>query len=263
MIALQQYGISGIALVALTVFLFSMGKGGFPIGSVALPLLVLVWPGDNEPAKAAVSFMLPLLCVMDLVAMLFYWRNVRWEIIRPLLPGTIAGIAAGSLLFVTGDNAVTAISDRGLKFLIGLIGLLFVVNKAVQKWVNRKLADSHPGIVKTSGFGFTAGLTSTIAHAAGPVMQMYMLPLNMEKMKYVATYTAFFWVMNLVKMVPFSVQGRITGDNLFLSLFLLPVVPVGVAAGYLLVRVTKASHYVALIYAILAITSAILIYNAC
>lgn len=260
---MENYGVSEISLVAIAIFLLGMSKGGFPVGSVALPMLVLVWPGEREPAKAAVAFMLPILCVMDLVAVGFYRKHIDWKTIRPLLPGSLAGIAAGSLLFMPGDKAFTAIPDKGLKLAIGVIGLLFVVHKAAQKWLTRKLAtNSQPGAGKTSLFGFLAGLTSTIAHAAGPVMQMYMLPLGMEKMKFAATFAAFFWILNLVKLVPFYMLGRIDSEKLSLSLVLLPVIPVGVAAGYLLVKIMKPAHYIALIYVLLAATSAILILNA-
>ena len=107
-------------------------------------------------------------------------------------------------------------------------------------------------------FGFSAGVTSTLAHAAGPIAQMYLLPRRLPKMQFAATTAAFFFGLNLVKLVPFGALGRLTRDNLLLGACVLPLAPVGVAAGYLLVRAMNNRHYVIFIYVVLSLVSILL-----
>jgi len=245
------------------VFLLGMSKGGFPISSIALPLLVLVWPGAVEPAKSAVSFLLPVLCLMDVVALLFYRKHVDIKRLVPLLPGSVIGVAVASVFFVARDGAIVDVPDRVLKFLIGLIGFLFVIYFVFRKWVLKHLAEvSEPGFKQGTGFGVAAGISSTIAHAAGPVIQMYLLPQRLPKMTFVATTAIYFLILNQVKLVPFVAFGRIQVENLRLAAVMIPVIPVGVGVGYVLVRIVKPEHYVGLIYSVLFVTSVILMAQA-
>jgi len=116
--------------------------------------------------------------------------------------------------------------------------------------------------MKGSLFGFAAGMTSTLAHAAGPVMQMYLLPQHLEKKKFAGTNCAFFWILNLVKLIPFILLGRNQPENLQLGGVLLPVIPLGVALGWWMTHKTEQKHYTALIYIVLLITSVTLIIKA-
>lgn len=259
---LSRYAVSDLFWIGFSLFLMGMNKGGFPVGSIALPVLILVWPSQAQSAREAVGFMLPMLCVMDVTAMLFYWRHAQWRQLIFLIPATMAGIVAASFLFVSDEGALIAVSDRALKLLIGSLGVLFVLYFMVKKWILRYLHPSRPNWVKGSVFGFTAGVTSTLAHAAGPVMQMYFLPQQMEKKAFAGTSCAFSWIGNLMKLVPFILLGRIHPANLKLGLTLLPVIPFGVALGWWLTHKTEQKHYTVLIYTVLFVTSVSLIAKA-
>ncbi|MBN2163538.1 MAG: sulfite exporter TauE/SafE family protein [Pontiellaceae bacterium] len=258
---LSQFAPLDLFWIGLSLFLTGMGKGGFPVGAIALPVMILVWPAQSEAARQAVGFMLPMLCLMDAVAMLFYWRHVLWGRLLYLIPATLTGVALASFMFVS-DHAMVAVSDRMIKICIGVLGILFVVYFAVKKWLLRHIHASEPNWTKGHIFGFTAGMTSTLAHAAGPVMQMYLLPQQLEKRLFAATSCAFFWMLNLVKLIPFFMMGRIQPDNLKLGAVLLPVIPLGVACGWWLTRRTEQRHYSLLIYAVLLVTSVSLIVKA-
>ena len=258
---LSQYAALDLFWIGLSLFMIGMSKGGFPVGAIALPILILVWPVQAQAARAAVGFMLPMLCVMDAVALSFYWRKVQWGRIIYLIPATILGVAVASFLFVS-DDALVAVSDRVLKIMIGALGILFVGYFAAKKWIVRHLHASEPNWAKGSVFGFAAGITSTLAHAAGPVMQMYLLPQQLEKKKFAGTSCAFFWMLNLIKLLPFAMLGRIQPDNLKLGAALLPVIPLGVAFGWWMTHKTEQKHYTLLIYAVLLITSVALIFKA-
>ena len=258
---LSQYAVLDLFWIGLSLFLIGMSKGGFPVGSIALPILILVWPAQTQAARSAVGFMLPMLCLMDIVALAFYWKQVKWGRLVYLMPATLLGVIVASYLFVS-DSAMIAVSDRGLKVLIGLLGIIFVVYFAAKRWILKHIHASEPSWGKGSVFGFGAGVTSTLAHAAGPVMQMYLLPQQLPKKNFAGTSCAFFWMLNLIKLIPFTMLGRIQADNLKLGAVLLPVIPLGVALGWWLTHKTEQKHYTVLIYAVLLITSVTLILKA-
>jgi len=259
---LSQYAALDLFWIGLSLFLIGMSKGGFPVGAVALPILILVWPSPAQAARAAVGFMLPMLCLMDIMALSFYWRHVQWGRLIYLMPATVLGVVVASFLFVSDESAMIAVSDKALKILIGLLGILFVAYFAAKKWILRHIHASEPTWGKGAVFGFSAGIASSLAHAAGPVMQMYLLPQHLEKRKFAATGCAFFWMLNLIKLLPFTMLGRIQPDNLKLGGMLLPIIPLGVALGWWLTHKTKQKHYTGLIYAVLLITSVTLILKA-
>gem|GEM_PF-2696125 len=109
--------------ISLVIMIMGMSKGGLPIAGVALPLLVLLWPEKGQAARSAVSFMLPLLCAMDLVGVLLYRGKPDWSHIKKLLPPTVAGIIAASLFFVS-DKGIS-VSDQMSKLVVGILGLSF------------------------------------------------------------------------------------------------------------------------------------------
>jgi uncharacterized membrane protein YfcA len=259
---LSHYAALDLFWIGLSLFLIGMSKGGFPVGNIALPILILVWPAQAQAARSAVGFMLPMLCLMDAVALAFYWKHVQWGRLIYLMPATVFGVVVASFLFVSDESAMIAVSDRALKILIGGLGILFVVYFAAKRWILRHIHASQPNWTKGTVFGFAAGMTSTLAHAAGPVMQMYLLPQQLEKKKFAGTSCAFFWLLNLVKLVPFALLGRIQPENLKLGGVLLPVIPLGVALGWWLTHKTEQKHYTLLIYAVLLITSVTLILKA-
>ena len=248
--------------IALSILLLGMSKGGFPVGSIALPVIVLVWPDESAAARGAVAFMLPLLCIMDVFAVAFYRRQIEWRRILPLFPAMLIGVAVAAVLFVAPSNPLLTISDRGLKLLIGVIGISFTLYQLYRRRILARLEAHHPGRVMQWVFGLGTGVASTIAHAAGPIMQMYLLPQHLPKLRFAGSMAAFFFVLNLVKVLPFWMLGRFTPDGLALGLKLAPVIPVGVVLGYVLVRIVPQTFYRAFIQVALGVTSAVLVIKA-
>jgi uncharacterized membrane protein YfcA len=249
--------------LALSVFLLGMSKGGLPIGGVVLPLLILVWPNPSDAARAAVAFMLPVLCLMDAVAVAFYRRHVDWRRVWPPMPATVVGVVIGSVLFVSARQSFLAVSEKTLRVCIGAVGLVFVMDYVVRNHLLKRAAQaSVPGPLKTHAYGLAAGVTSTLAHAAGPIMSMYYLPMRMPKMQFVATTAAYFWLLNALKLIPFVAYGQIKSDTLSSAGVVLPAIPLGVAAGYGLVHVLRPQVYMGLIYTLLFVTSLTLIIKA-
>jgi len=258
---MNEFTLSTWIGISIVIVIMGMSKGGLPIAGVALPLLVLLWPEQGQAARSAVSFMLPLLCAMDLVGVMLYRGKPDWSHIRKLLPATFAGIVVASIFFVS-DKGIS-VSDQTLKLVIGALGLMFT---GWNFWGKKRFAPNQTlirsGTNRARVYGFFGGFTSTIAHAAGPVMQMYFLGTGLHKTQFAATTIYFFVFLNAVKLIPFALLGRFSHEQLVMDLKMLPLIPFGVLLGFFTVRIMKEHHYTHFIHITLFLTSSLLIYRA-
>jgi uncharacterized membrane protein YfcA len=79
--------------------------------------------------------------------------------------------------------------------------------------------------------GITAGFTTMVANAAGPVMVLYLLAMRLPKIMFVGTTAWYFLVLNVFKL-PFSASlGLINLTSLGVSLSLAPFAVVGALFG--------------------------------
>jgi len=200
------------------VIIVGLSKGGFGPGTsmLAIPLLTMVIP----PLQAA-AIMLPILCVMDLAGLWGYRGKWDRRIMAIILPGAMLGIVIGTL---TADY----VDDAAIEVIIGIVSVAFVA----QKWLGRKDDTPLPDN-RVKGFicGAGAGFTSFIAHAGGPPLQVYLLPLRLDKTLFVGTTIVFFAVVNYVKLIPYAYLGQFTGANLLTAAILAPVAVAGVYLG--------------------------------
>jgi len=211
-------------LLAVPVVLWvGISKGGFGggAGMVAVPLLALAVP---LPQAAAV--LLPILCAMDLFALHAYRGTYDGANLRRLLPAALVGIAAGGLAF-------GALDDRWLRVIVGTIAVLFALQWILGVARNRgqEPRATRPGPWSGAFWGSVAGFTSTMAHAGGPPVAMYLLPQRLPPTLFVGTTVIVFTVINYVKLVPYALLGQLRLENLATSLVLLPLAPLGIRLG--------------------------------
>lgn len=192
-----------------------LGGGGLTILSV--PLMSLFVP----PPQAA-AIILPVLCAMDAMGIWVYRK--KWSAInmRILIPAATVGIAVGALLF-------KYLNADAIRLMIGVLALMFSLNW----WLNRKRPrpPARPSISKGGFWGSLAGFTSFVAHAGGPPLNIYLLPLRLEKEILIGTSVMFFAIVNLVKIPPYYWLGQFTAENLWTAAALLPLVPIGMWIG--------------------------------
>ncbi len=213
------------------ILIFGMAKGGFGggIAVVSVPLMSLA----ISPVQAA-AILLPILLVMDAVALWSFrgqWDRANLKII---LPGAMIGIVLGSMGF-------RYLSEDMIRILIGVIAVAFCLNY----WF-KPAAQTQRGPDKLRGriWGAVAGFTSFGIHAGGPPINIYLLPQRLEKSLLMGTMAIFFAVVNVVKLIPYSLQGSFDHTNLLTAAILMPVAPVGVRLGfYLLHKVSEVSIY--------------------
>src|SRR5690606_34095110 len=93
----------------------------------------------------------------------------------------------------------------------------------------------------THGFawamGGVSGVATMLANAAGPIMALYFLAINVPKYAFVGTAATFFLIINVFK-VPFSASlGLIDTGSLLFNAVLMPFVVAGTFLGRWLIGI--------------------------
>jgi len=230
------------ALAVPCVLISAIGKGGFAGASsnIMVPIMALALP---VPQAAGIALI--LLCAMDLSGLRAWWGKWDAQEMRLLLPTSLIGV-------VLGAGLLGALAPRLVMGLLGVITLAFL---AFRLWQSRAAppppAPHSP--LKGGLFAVTSGITSTLAHAGGPPMQMYLLPRRLPREVFVATNVMLFGIMNYAKLIPYGALGLLDLTNLATALVLLPLCPLGVYLGiWLQRRVPEALFYRLITLALLA-----------
>lgn len=233
-----------IVIGVVAALFIGVAKAGFGggLGILVTPLAALVYPSHE-----AIGIVLPLLIVADIFSVYFYWRkwdarNVRW-----LLPGALVGIFIGILL-------IGRLDDRRLGQLIGGIAAAFVAIQLLRWLFGARFEAYKPQQWQGTLFGIVAGVTTTIAHAAGPVVALFMIPQRLPKEQFVGTSVLLFALINWIKLPFFLWQGLCTIGTFQESLALMPLVPLGVWLGVWCNRRLSQTWFIRIIYATLFIT---------
>ena len=237
-------------LVAIpAVLLLGISKSGFGagFGSLAVPMMALA---VTVPQAAAI--LMPVLLVMDLLGMAAFRNNVDRRLLKFLLPFGLVGIVIGTLLFKMLDARVVA----------GIVGAFTLVFLA-QRLLFPPRPDSVPpprwvGALLTAASGFT----SFVAHAGGPLINAYIIPMRLSPLLFTGTMAFFFFFINIAKWVPYAWLGLLDLRNMSTSLVLLPFAPIGVWVGVRIAHRIKPKLFYRLIYAGMLLTGLKLLWDA-
>ncbi|MBN8525109.1 MAG: sulfite exporter TauE/SafE family protein [Planctomycetes bacterium] len=211
----------GIALVV------GAAKTGVPgLGFLAVPWLAWVLAPNS---LLSVGALLPLLICADIMAVWLYRKNPAIHHLWQLLPWVLIGLGVGAAL-------ILGIPAHWFNPTIGGIVLAMILVHLWRKW--RKHIDP-PGRLAGAGVGIIAGTTTTLANAAGPVMNIYLLAQRMPKEEFIAAGAWFFFVVNLLKVPLFLGLGwlgheskiMINSQTLLMDACLVPAVVAGSLLG--------------------------------
>ena len=227
-------------LVATAVIFIGIGKSGFGggVGMVSPPLMA-----QALPVTLVVPAMLPLLIACDVVAIVQWWRRWHWRSFLLLLPGTVVGVAAGTLLLGRLD-------ETHLRVGLGAICVLFVGVQVVRLRGGLSTEGWRPVWWHGTVAGLVAGFCSTLAHAAGPVVALFLMPQRHDKGTFVATTALYFTFLNWIKVPSYVLSGYLDVRALTAAAWMFPLVPLGGLLGLWLHRRIPEKPFIVLIYVI-------------
>ncbi len=210
--------------VALAVVIQGISKSGFAGGAgiLSLPLMMFVMPVDKVTAT-----LLPLLILCDFNAIYHHRRNVVWKTVLQVYLPSIAGILLGAWVWwQVGKEGVEPYAVH-IKRFVGAIAILFALyllgREAAMAWVER----FNPGPKAGCVAGIAAGFTSTIAHAAGPIVSLFVFTQKHGKTLFVGTVAWTFTLINLTKLPFYVGVGLIKTDVLVFDACLIWLIPIG------------------------------------
>ncbi len=236
------------AVAIPAVLLLGISKSGFGagFGSLAVPIMAL---SISVPQAAAV--LMPVLLLMDLLGLAAFRKDFDKQLLRFLVPFALVGTVIGALLFKVLDTHVVA-------GMVGAFTLLFLA----QRLLFPPRLDSLPpprwvGALLT----VTSGFTSFVAHAGGPPINAYVIPLRLSPVKFTATMAFLFFAVNLSKWIPYAWLGLLDMRNMATSVLLLPLAPIGVWAGVRLARRISQVLFYRLLYGGMFLTGCKLLWD--
>jgi uncharacterized membrane protein YfcA len=215
------------ALGALGAFLVGLSKTGIPgLGILNVAIFALAFP-----ARESVGLVLLILICGDIVAVSSYRRDASWPHLLRLFPWAALGVVAGYF-------ALGRVDDLQMRRLIGAILLSL---SALQYIRSRRPAapegqsqPTRPWLAPVAGI--TAGFTTMVANAAGPVMMLYLLAMRLPKIVFIGTAAWYFLLLNLFK-TPFSASlGLINPASLGVAVWLGPFAALGALVGRPIVK---------------------------
>lgn len=230
------------------ILLIGISKSGFGsgFGSLAVPLIALT---VTVPEAAAV--LMPLLFVLDLLALRAYRQAYDSALLRLLLPWSMVGVLIGFLLF----KYLNAHTVEGV---VGIFALVFVAQRIL-------FPPSPQGVILPRWMGATltamSGFTSFIAHAGSPPLNAYVLPMRLTPITYAATMAVLFFWVNLSKWVPYAYLGLFDARGFVTALLLIPVTPIGIWIGIRLARRMSPKLFYACVQAGMALTGCKLVFD--
>ena len=248
--------LSTILFAATGVLFIGLSKAGFGggLGMLTTPLCVLAFGVGGRDPSFAIGTLLPLLCAGDAFSLYHYWGKWERKNLLYLLPGVVIGV-------VVGLGLIGRFSPRQLNIAIGTLAISFVVFQFVKAAIFRAEGAFAPDHRIGIPCGIGAGITSTFAHGAGPVVSLFLIPQQMPKEIYVGTTVLVFTWINWIKMPFFIAQGIVTKETLLTGLCYMPLIPIGVWTGIWLNRKCSEKIFLRLVYGLTLVTGSQLIFN--
>ena len=239
------------AVAAPAVVFAGVSKGGFGSGAAFAASTILAL--FLEPGQA-LGVMLPLLMLIDVASLKPYWRRWHWPDARLLILGGVPGVLLGVALYRVADADL-------MRLLIGGISVAFVAWQFGRQsgWI-RAARERLPGWAGLLA-GVVTGFTSFVSHAGGPPAALYLLSQRLDKTRYQACTVLTFWVLNMVKIVPYAFLGMFTWQTAAANLALAPFALLGTWLGVRAHNVVPERLFFGLTYVLLLVTGGKLIWD--
>lgn len=210
--------------VGSAIIIQGISKSGFAGGAgiLSLPLMMLVMPVEKVAAT-----MLPLLILCDMNAIYIHRSNVVWKKVLQIYVPSIVGIVLGAGVWWRIGREGVQSYEGGIKRFVGVLAVLFAIyivgREAAMAWADRMKLGKRAAWPA----GICAGFCSTIAHAAGPIVGLFLFSQNLGKTLFVGSVAWTFTLINLTKLPFYVGVGLIQRDVLLFDVFLIWLIPIG------------------------------------
>lgn len=225
------YSIANLILIFTGAFILGLAKAGLKgIDMLNVTIMALVFG-----SKASTGIVLPLLCVADIGAVIYYNRHAQWNHFWKLIPWMAAGILIG----VFAGKDLNEIVFRKIMALIIVLTVLIMIVIEFRKSVK---VPTNPLFV--AGTGLVAGITTMLGNLAGAFSNIYFLAMRVNKNDFIGTAAWIFLVINLFKL-PFQIfyWKNINATSIQTDFLLLPALALGFWAGIKIVKHIKDDNY--------------------
>jgi len=207
-------------LGSIAAYMIGIAKTGAPgVGSLMVPLMVAT-AGD---ARLAAGWTLPILSTADIYAVIYWRRHADARKLFSMIPWALFGMALGALAL--------SLSEPVIRRIIALILFLMLAIQIRRRWGMAPLTAGRSGF-----YGVLTGFATTVANAAGPVMNLFLLSQRLPKEQFVATGAWFFFVVNLTKAPIYAWYRLFSRPSLTFNAMMVPLVLAGAFTGSWLVR---------------------------
>ena len=225
-VGLNKSGISGMDVIVVTLLIFIFG------------------------ARVSTGILMPLLMLVDFMAVIYYHRHAQWKYLFILLPWMIAGIITGVYV---GKN----LSEQAFRQWMSVIVL--VTTLFMFWWNSRKNKSVPDNKVFASSMGYAAGFTTMIGNLAGAFSNIYFLAMRLPKEQFIGTASWLFCIINLIKLpIHIFVWKTISVDTLLIDLQLMPLIIIGFLLGVRLLKKTSEKLFRQLVLVLTAIGAVVM-----
>ena len=271
--------------------LIGMAKTGIQgVVMMSVPLMAVAFG-----AKESTGVILPMLCMADVIAVVYYKRDVDLKCVLRLLPSAVAGL----FVAVAVDSFIPERQFKHLMAFCIFIGLATMVLPEIRKfWRKRKACfgcrgrgngsaagggsvaavpreavrksesvgkEARPAFMDkwwySVFFGVMGGFTTMIGNAAGGVMSVYLLSMRFDKLAFVGTNAWFFLIINYSKLpLQIFAWDNISAKTLLVDLTALPFIFFGAFVGIWLVKRIPERWYRLLIMAMTFVSTLVMVF---
>lgn len=243
----QSFSFTNQGLILLAAFIIGLAKAGLRgIELLNVTIMALVFG-----SKASTGIVLPMLCFADILAVIYYKRNVSWPLFWKLVIWMAIGIIIGVMI---GNDFDDSVFKKMFSFIILLIVALMIFLET------RKTEFAPKNIMFQPIIGLIAGITTMIGNLAGPFSNIFFMAQRVPKDIFIGTAAWVFLVINFFKF-PFQViyWNNINTNTLNLNLLMIPFTLFGFLVGIKIVSKIKDQSYRRVVIA-LTIVGAIMIF---
>lgn len=234
--------------------LIGISKTGIQnVGTFTVPIFALLFG-----AKFSTGIVLILLCMADLLAVIYYRKQFIWSEIKSMLPFSFIGLIVG--LFIgeyIDDNTFKII--MGACIFVSVLLMIWGTHKAKNQNNTKDFTDNW---WYSPAFGLLVGFSTMIGNAAGPGLTIYLLTRKLSKYTLVATGAWFIMILNFSKIpLQLFVWKNLSWEGIILNGIGIPFILLGGYIGIKLVKILPEKEFRIIILALVIISSLMLMFG--